>query len=335
MVDSKTSPTVSVAIATYNGEDYLSEQLDSILNQSRSPDEIIITDDCSTDRTPDVLSHYEAEYPDIISVFENEENVGVTKNFSKSIQLTSGDLIFLSDQDDVWSQDKIKTQIQTMYSTNSVLSFHNSTLVTEDKYDIGDFWSSLVFSPTSIQESETWISSLLFRNFIQGATIAMDHRLKKQVLPIPEQWEHDYYIALKAALVGSISVINKELMMYRQHGNQVTGSPAPDTVMKIHNALQNGKENYNPDPEKWVILMKEVESMSEDELRLPSQPVIDILESRIRFERNRRVIYRGGSNYTIKTTSIAKNLLNGRYSQFGYGPFGLLSTVRDIISSFP
>ena len=99
---------LSVALCTFNGEIFLKEQLDSILNQSINIDEIIVCDDQSTDNTKQILESYKKDNPDLFKIYYNEKNLRSNKNFEKAIKLTSGDYIFLSDQDDIWKENKVE-----------------------------------------------------------------------------------------------------------------------------------------------------------------------------------------------------------------------------------
>ena len=98
---------ISIAMTTYNGEKYLSKQLESISNQSLLPDELVICDDASTDATASIIKEYALNAPFVVRVYLNKENIGYTKNYEKVMSLTSGDLIFLCDQDDIWFPEKI------------------------------------------------------------------------------------------------------------------------------------------------------------------------------------------------------------------------------------
>ena len=97
---------ISVAMCTYNGADFLPAQLESILAQSRKPDQIVVCDDGSTDETRALLQGFEKESPDVILLRFNKKNLGSIRNFEQAIQLCNGDIIALSDQDDVWRQDR-------------------------------------------------------------------------------------------------------------------------------------------------------------------------------------------------------------------------------------
>lgn len=106
---------ISVVLATYNGEKYLIEQLDSIYSQSRKPDEVIIVDDCSTDHTPDLVSAYIAEHRlKSWKLVQNKQNQGWKKNFKNGFDLSNGDYIFPCDQDDIWHLDKVQKMVECM-----------------------------------------------------------------------------------------------------------------------------------------------------------------------------------------------------------------------------
>ena len=99
---------ISVALCTYNGEKFLKKQIDSILSQTIKVDEIVVCDDRSQDGTHDILNGYQSQYPDVFRVFINDENLRSVKNFEKAISKCTGDLIFLSDQDDIWIPEKVE-----------------------------------------------------------------------------------------------------------------------------------------------------------------------------------------------------------------------------------
>ena len=100
---------ISVAMATYNGAEYIIEQLDSIRRQTKSVDEVVIVDDCSKDETVSLVRAFNEKYPDLnIKLYENEENLGYKKNFKKALSLCDGEILFLCDQDDAWKENKVE-----------------------------------------------------------------------------------------------------------------------------------------------------------------------------------------------------------------------------------
>jgi len=214
---------VSVVVTTYNGEKYIFEQLESILNQSEEPGEIIIVDDCSTDATPEILSEYSSSHPDIIDVYENKENLGVEKNIEKGLNIVSGDIIAISDQDDIWHEDKLKEQKIILKDTNSDLVFHNSRIFSRNKDVTSTLWENLGISSRDIVNEEDLFHKLLFRNFVQGATMVFKKKILKYILPIPKNTKYDYFIALCTAGCGNVKGIDEILLKYRQHDDQQIG----------------------------------------------------------------------------------------------------------------
>ena len=110
---------ISVVITTYNGEKYFPEQIESILRQSRYPDEIIIVDDCSSDGTCRILEKLSPQN-EIIRVFENSANLGWKKNFHNAIEKASGDIIVLCDQDDIWYENKLECIEEVFLNNNNI-----------------------------------------------------------------------------------------------------------------------------------------------------------------------------------------------------------------------
>ena len=114
---------ISVALATYNGSRYITEQLDSILSQTMYVDEIIICDDKSSDDTVKIINQYikEKNLSDVISLHVNERNLGYASNFMKAVKMTAGDYIFFCDQDDIWTKQRVQQMVDIMNSNSKIL----------------------------------------------------------------------------------------------------------------------------------------------------------------------------------------------------------------------
>lgn len=112
---------ISVAMCTFNGEKYIKEQIESIINQSLVPDEIVICDDCSKDNTLNIIKETLDNWPGKVQLVVNEKNLGYRKNFEKSISLCNGDIIFLSDQDDVWNRNKIEIMFNALNNSDAIM----------------------------------------------------------------------------------------------------------------------------------------------------------------------------------------------------------------------
>ncbi|RZL67923.1 MAG: glycosyltransferase, partial [Pedobacter sp.] len=122
-------PLISIALCTYNGEKYIEKQLDSLVSQSYTPIEIVISDDSSTDGTWNILEKYAAVYP-FIKLFKSRINLGFTKNFEQAISFCNGDFIALSDQDDIWDTDKLSILYNEL--GDSDLFYHDSNFIDEN-----------------------------------------------------------------------------------------------------------------------------------------------------------------------------------------------------------
>ncbi len=207
---------ISVAMAVYNGDKYLREQLDSIYTQSLVPDEIIVVDDDSQDDSVKILEEYHQRYG--LKYYVNNCNLGINKNFEKAISLCSGDYIALSDQDDVWLPHKIETSLnhlKEMENNQPSLVSSASTVVNEH----------LQFKWHHIRSKDTDLYIDTFLNHLsQGCTMMMNRSLIPYILPLPpfEEIAFDNYIGLTAALVGNKLYISNPLLYYRSHATNVS-----------------------------------------------------------------------------------------------------------------
>ncbi|MGH8625680.1 MAG: glycosyltransferase family 2 protein [Gammaproteobacteria bacterium] len=218
--------SICVALCTYDGEAYLCEQLDSITQQSRFPDRMVVVDDRSGDATLGILREFASRAPFPVEVIKNETNLGYVKNFEKAISLADGDVIALSDQDDVWNSNKLATVERTFFEHPDVdLVFSDAVLVGGERKPFPhSLWQSIEFDARDrrlVQLGQAF-NVLLRRNVVTGATMAFRSRFKQRVLPIPEEWVHDEWIAILIAATGNIRFIPEKLIEYRQHGaNQI------------------------------------------------------------------------------------------------------------------
>ena len=197
---------VSVCIATYNGERYIKEQVESILCQLNKEDEIIISDDGSKDETITVLESFHDKR---IQIYYNTGRHGVVPNFENALNHSSGDYIFLSDQDDIWSADKVKICIEALKGVDLVV--HNSRVVTEregrPEYDFFQW-----------RHSGPGYWKNLYKNTFVGSCMAFRKEVKSYALPFPKHilW-HDMWIGLIVEKYGASKFINNQLLYYRRH----------------------------------------------------------------------------------------------------------------------
>ena len=217
---------ISIAMAAYNGARYLKEQLDSFVAQTRRPDELIICDDGSSDETVEILSAFAEKAPFDVRLQCNPENLGYTKNFSKVLSLCTGDLVFLSDQDDVWFPNKIET-IVNLAEVDAV----NQVFMNDAELTYGDL------RPTGLTKlGQIRTAGMSERVFVMGCCVAIKAGFLKDALPIPGGYgAHDAWIVDMADGLGKRRVIEKSLQYYRRHGDNESSFVANRT-RKINRA---------------------------------------------------------------------------------------------------
>lgn len=207
---------ISVVIATYNGERYLKQQLDSILAQTHSPEEIIIVDDASSDSTAAILKSYAAN-DTRFRLLMNEKNIGYIKSFEKGMLAATCSLIALSDQDDIWVPHKLETLFKNMGSSIAVYS--DSILVDENGVSSGkkmsDIKNQLSYNNCLMYTIGAWAPghAMLFRK-----------ELVENCKPFPGIVTHDFWLGFVAACNGGIAYVNEVLVQYRQHTTNAIGA---------------------------------------------------------------------------------------------------------------
>lgn len=207
-------------MTTYNGEKYLCEQLDSILSQTYKDFELIICDDCSKDKTSEILNKYEQK-DSRIKVFINKQTLGFKKNFEKAISLCRGGLIAFCDQDDVWNPKKLELSLANI-GENSLLCT-NAELTDSNLNPLGYTMKESSLVPDLSKDNLEILKILIHKNFVQGSTILAKSDFIKKYFPIPEQVIfHDWYYAICAILEGGIKYLDIPTIKYRQHQSNVT-----------------------------------------------------------------------------------------------------------------
>ena len=221
--------TLSIALCTYNGARFLREQLQSLANQTLLPFEVVITDDCSTDNTFDIIQ----EFSNVLNIkyFQNEKPLKVTKNFEKAISLCTGDIILMCDQDDLWHVDKL-AKIHTYFQENpkNIVVFSDAELVDEQGKSLNqNFWSAVRFHEVqrNLWKAGFWVDILLAGNRSAGCMMAFRKELRGIILPFPThipEMIHDNWITIVAAMMDSLGMIEEKLISYRQHSFQQIGT---------------------------------------------------------------------------------------------------------------
>lgn len=218
---------ISVVVATYNGEKYIRKQLDSIMKQTIMPDEVLISDDCSMDRTWEILQEYEKKYSAVIKVFRNEKNVGYAANFWSLLRLAKGKIIFLSDQDDIWYTSKIEKMSKMINENHNILALSSSyELIDEQDRRYRDI-RNVPFKNNQRLKKITWEEFVIHPKY-PGMTMAICKSLldKISLIELKEVPAHDWLLNHYASLYEGMYLWDVILSQYRQHQENVVGSSA-------------------------------------------------------------------------------------------------------------
>ncbi|HEX4154010.1 MAG TPA: glycosyltransferase [Acidobacteriaceae bacterium] len=242
---------VSVAMCTYNGERYLKEQLESIANQTRLPSEIVICDDRSTDATLRIVETFAKTAPLRVVVHVNDVNVGgssrgITRNFERTIQRCSGDLIACCDQDDVWMPHKVDV-LARMFEQDPQLgcAFSDAELITADGLPKGMRLSQAIGLTARDRKRLKQGQALavpLAMNKIYGSSLMFSSRLVEKIVPVPPHWWFDAWVGTVAASYAKLLFTPEPLFYYRIHANQDHGASAAATSERMRQWKRSPKE---------------------------------------------------------------------------------------------
>jgi len=217
---------ISVCIATYNGERYIKTQLDSILSQLSEGDEVIISDDGSTDRTVEIIKEYTE---DNIILLEKQSFKSPVFNFEHALKHAKNEFIFLSDQDDLWSKEKVEVMLKHLQVHDLVIS--DASIIDSEGHEIGDsFFKQNGSAPGLLRN--------IVKNSYIGCTMAFNRKVLEHALPFPKEIPmHDWWIGLIAELFGKTYFCKQKLTAYRRHESNASASAGQSPYglwQKIH-----------------------------------------------------------------------------------------------------
>lgn len=219
-----------VIIATYNGEKYIVEQLNSILNQTIAPSRIIIRDDGSTDKTREILTPF-LESPDSnIKLIYDGKNLGYIKNFETLLKQCNADIVFFADQDDIWKVKKAETLLALFQQDKNANVVFSDAELFNNKNIMGALWEHIRFNP---DDEPLTIAGILRNNVATGATMAARTSYLINLLPFPHDIPHDYWITANAVIDQCIIACKDKLISYRQHENNQIGAQKTSLLQKI------------------------------------------------------------------------------------------------------
>lgn len=274
MINHKRS--IDILLATYNGQEYLSEQIDSILAQSNQDWQLLIRDDGSVDNTRSIIKDYVARYPDKIGFIEDEgSHLGASLNFQRLLEHSAAEYTMFCDQDDVWLPRKIERTLTLLKATekeypNKPVLVHTDLRVVDSRLKTiaRSTWRYQGTSPETGNDPD----KVVLQNVATGCTIMINQKAKDVSMPIPkEAVMHDWWIVINVAKHGRIAYIPDPLVLYRQHSNNAVGAKKLPRMNRrlllekfsLRKRLLNHYKmvkQYDPTATFWSVVLKKVAS---------------------------------------------------------------------------
>lgn len=317
----------SIALATYNGALYLKEQLDSFVYQSRLPDELVVCDDASDDATVSILEEFKMWAPFRVEIHRNDSNVGHKKNFEKTLSLCDGDIIFLSDQDDIWNTEKIAT-IVTLFDSNPSID-----VIVNDAYYVDE---NLVPSGVTVLEKVIHVGGKK-SGHIAGACTAITGRFKNFLLPFPFDCpQHDIYLHRWANLIGNKLILDTPLQSWRIHDSNTShGEMTESTKLSLLDRymrfrMVEATGSYQKKANEFMCMDLMLSERCASLKHLPMAPQVEVLRARIRSivdaHLNRSML--AGLDWFGRKRLIMEMILKGHYREFK----GIKSIAKDLLN---
>ena len=316
-------PTVSVAMGTRDGEAFIVEQLRSIVEQTYQPSEIVLCDDASTDDTVALAVAVVEGTGIALTVLRNPTPLGVTANFQRAIAACTAEFIALSDQDDRWHSDRLAKVMPLFSERPRLLLVHCDAVLVDatgsptgvsllDAIEVGSR------DRRRIQRGAA-LDLLLRRNVITGATVVFRKSLAEQARPFPSSWLHDEWLAVMAAVLGEVDLVDEPLVDYRQHGGNQIGARRLGVIEKI-GRIQEPRAVRNARLEARAVALAE-------RLRGSAALVaVQLLADEKReHERIRNAL---PANRLARIAPVLGQLARGRYTRFGRG---IVDAARDLL----
>lgn len=310
---------VSVALCTYNGEEFLGAQLNSIAAQTRLPDELIICDDMSRDGTLGIVEQFARQANFSVRLERGSSRMGSQRNFEKATRLCTGELIFYCDQDDVWHPDKLLKLEQKMNESGSKgMVFSNINVVNERLEPAGySLWQFRRFTPRRQKmvlsgKVPAW-DYVLGQGIASGMGMGFHARFKDLILPF-EGLGHDLWVTTLIAAVQDPVFVPEILGSWRQHGTQQTGAVTRSTFsQRLADTRNHGASYYAPIVEGYSALLLRLKANANT---FPCSPhVLNSLEEKID-HLQARLLMRSGVQ---KGSLIAHEVLGRNYWKYGHG----------------
>ncbi|MGE5193691.1 MAG: glycosyltransferase family 2 protein [Deltaproteobacteria bacterium] len=318
-------PSISVALCTYNGAEFLDEQLHSIAAQTWLPDELVIFDDGSSDDSVARADQFAATAPFRVRIHRNPRNLGCTGNFGACIAACTGDIIALSDQDDVWLPHKLERLASALGAEPGAAFAFSDALVVDPNLQPLPYglWQAMRFTPADLRlfQQRRGFEILLKQFAVTGATLAFRAHYRDILLPIPRSWFHDAWIALILSGIAYGIPIEEPLIKYRQHSAQQLGTRTYQRLRIAERLRKIYRRYFTPGPgqkEKFRgVVEAHLAAMRRfQEKAAGAEQAVKSLQEKVRhFERRIRIEDHGLQRWPL----IFGEVWAGNYSKYSAG----------------
>jgi len=312
---------VSVAMATCDGGRFVAEQLASLAGQTRPPDELVVCDDASRDDTRERVAGFAEGVSFDVRVETNASRLGITKNFERAIELCSGDVIFLADQDDYWLPTKIERMLALLRERPEVGAvFCNGRVVDEARRPLGyDLWRAVGFEASEQELARAGRAADVFVRHVvaAGAALAFDARFKALVLPIPGLHSvHDAWLAFLIATVSRVEALDEELIEHRLHADNEFGFRLFDLPAQYRQARVQVAEGAFAKAHAFFSQARDRLAAQSDPQFRATPDTMRSIEEKIDHARRRDDM---SPNFFGRLLPVAREIRTGRYRRYSYG----------------
>lgn len=322
MTHQSAQPRVAVVLAVYNGARFISEQIESILSQTRPPDELLVSDDCSDDGTVDIVKARTRRAETTVRVIRTPRRAGCYRNFEYAIQRSNGDIIFLSDCDDLWLPHKVATMLPELTGPGA------ATIVYSDAHLAGPDLRPL---GRTVFGAKPWLRTAPVRGArhalhgpdlgVLGSTMAFSASAVRAFWPLGPGWGHDHWIAYLSHALGTVRAVDEPLMLYRRHPGNSGHDPALDGAKPtnlIAALRRNAHEAAEIEAARWKAMATRLWSLA-GAARDPARFEDFLGEALTRWDFARRRLQTRDMPWGRRATQAASSLLSGEYHRYAAG----------------
>lgn len=309
-------PSISVCLCSYRGARFIERQLRSVVEQTDSVNEIVISDDASNDETVEIVRQFRASVRVPVRLLEGGMNVGSNRNFERCIREATGDIVVLSDQDDLWRRDKVEKLVAPFRDPEIGLVFSNARMILEDERLLPyTLWDAIHFNSVDQHKmkSVNAFEHLLRRYVVTGATMAFRRSLALLAMPFAEGLVHDAWLSLNILAISRCGLVDQTLVDYRQHPGQQIGEKKrslfgqflrlrrnPEDLAGVQFAFEELERRLACLREHWVT------------------PRIGEL-TRAKVEHGRRRLFLRQMNRITRVPAVLQEWFGGEYGRYGNG----------------